>query len=56
MTIYFKSGKTVQISEPAVRAITEKLKKGCNDWQSFTDEKTGEVLLVIKLSEVEYIQ
>jgi hypothetical protein len=55
MTIYFKNGEKVKVTQEVVDCINKRLIEGtAAQWQSFADEK-GMVYLIINLSEVSFI-
>jgi hypothetical protein len=56
-TIHFKSGKEIIIIDEIFEAIVSRVRSNMpiSEYQSYTVGSTNEHLLVIKLSEIEYI-
>lgn len=59
-TVHFKSGKSINVSYEIAAKLTEYIKSlmigMCNSVQIFYDDKTNEVLYVINLLDIEFIE
>ena len=54
MTIVFKNGKEVEITQEAADILSQRIVEGARQWQVFFNEK-GKVFLMINLNEVAYV-
>ena len=55
MEIVFKNKKRIEITEEEVQLIAKRIIDGCENFQVFSDKKSGRVISIINLSEVVYI-
>ena len=55
MTVTFKSGRTLKISQDVANELKQRILEDCNNWQVFMDEN-GVPFLFLKLSEIESIK
>ena len=54
MTIHFKNGKTLDVSQEIAELINTRILQGYNKYQTFSD-KSGKLILVVNLEEIVYI-
>lgn len=54
MTIHFKNGKTLDVSQEIAEIINTRILQGCNKYQTFSG-KSGKLILVVNLEEIVYI-
>ena len=56
-TIHFKNGKTLEISIKVANIIRNKITAdSCRDFQCFSDEKTSDVVIIVNLRDVSFIE
>ncbi len=53
-TIYFKNGKTQEVSQKIVDVISQRILEGCNNFQTFSDEN-NECFLIVNMSEISHV-
>ena len=54
MTIHFKNGKTLEISQEIAEIINTRILQGCNKYQTFSD-KFKKLVMIVNLEEIIYI-
>ena len=53
-TIYFKNGKTQEVSQKIVDVINQRILEGCKNFQTFSDEN-NECFLIVNMSEISLV-
>ena len=53
-TIYFKNGKTQEVSQKIVDVINQRILEGCKNFQTFSDEN-NECFLIVNMSEISHV-
>lgn len=53
-TIYFKNGKTQEVSQKILDVIKQRMLEGCKNFQTFTDEN-NECFLIVNMTEISHV-